>query len=142
MSFDPVIRAAVDRQLNDLNGVVAAARLIGMGKTQLANYAHPNRGERIPLVVAMQLDAVAGRSEIINTAAALLNYRMEPMEHAEPGDLMTATAKLGGEYAHFAEMAIAGNADGIVTPREWRGLCQQALGLRAICDAILATEVK
>jgi hypothetical protein len=130
MEFGGVIKAAVGRQVNNMGGVEKAAALVGMGKTQLANYCHPDRGERVPLVVALSLDEAAGDPLVLRTAATLLGFRLLPLdEHAE-ADILTALGATAGSAGQLLAEGYAAAADGKVTPSERRQMARKAVELQ------------
>ncbi len=125
MDFNPVIKTAIDVQISALNGVEAAAELVGMGKSQLAAYRHPDRGERIPLVVAMQLDQMAGKPVILERAAALLGYRMVRIDQDDDAsDITMALGLLAAAAGQLISTGIQAGADRVYTPQERREMGQ------------------
>lgn len=143
MDFDKAIKAALEKQVKALGGVESAAHLVGMGKTQLANYYHPDRSERLPLIVAMRLDEVAGEPAILTVAAGLLGYRLERIDGTAEGDIaaaLGATASVAGQL--ISEGILAG-LDRKYTPAERRQLAHRVAALQGELAALtqaLGTE--
>lgn len=126
MDFSPVIKSAIDEQIKALNGVEAAAALVGMGKSQLAAYRHPDRGERVPLVVAMQLDEVAGKPVVLERAAALLGYRLVRIDQDESdADIAASLGVLAMRAGQLISEGIEAGKDRVYTRTERRQLGQR-----------------
>lgn len=125
MDFDKAIKAALEKQVKALNGCEAASHLVGMGKTQLANYYHPDRSERVPLIVAMRLDQVAGDPAILTVAAGLLGYRLERIDNSAEGDI---TAALGATASVAGQLIAEGIQAGV--DRVYSGTERRQMGNR------------
>lgn len=131
MDFNGPIKAAVEGQVKALNGVEPAAHLVGIGKTQLANYYHPDRAERVPLVVAMRLDEVAGAPLILTRAAGMLGYRLVRIDQKLDGDIVAALGATASASGQLVAEGISAGADRIYTPAERRQLGKRIGELQA-----------
>lgn len=131
MDFNGVIKSAIDEQIKALNGVEAAAHMVGMGKTQLANYRHPDREERVPLVVAMRLDEVSGNPVILTRAAGLIGYRLVRIDQTLEGDITAALGATASASGQLLADGIKAGIDHVYTPAERRQLGQRIAELQS-----------
>lgn len=138
MEFGSVIKAAINRQVKAMGGVEAAAALVGMGKTQLANYQHPDRDERVPLVVALRLDEAAGDPLVLRAAAALIGYRLERLDDHAEGDILTALGSTAGTAGQLLAEGYAAAADHTFSRAERRQMAKRAMDLQASLAALVA----
>lgn len=114
------IKAAVRRQVKAFEGFEAAAEALGtVGKTQLHRLADPNTDAHISLKLAVELDALVGRPELIRLAAIALGYRLAPLSSREAvADALAALGEVSVKVGALVPSVLEKAADQVFTTNE------------------------
>lgn len=137
---DRPIRAAINAHIKDRLGSyeAAAEQLTGVEKSQLQRYADLNGTARIPLVVALELDMLAGEPSLIRWAASKLNCRLVPFEARESVDgALDAVCDLVAKVGPLVQSVREKAADRKFTPSEIRDLHREIAPIGAALSALV-----
>lgn len=135
---DEPIRAAVAAHVHQLGGYDAATELLGsIEKSQLHRYAEKGGTARIPLALAIDLDAIAGNAALIRLAAARLGYRLVPFDAATSVDsALDAVCDLVAKAGALAPSVREKAADRVFSPNERRDLHREIAAVQASLAAL------